>query len=36
VLAPLGMGRFDDVLSRADAEAIHAYIIDQSWQAITP
>ena len=32
VLAPLGMGRFDDVLKRADAEAIHAYIVDQAWQ----
>jgi quinohemoprotein ethanol dehydrogenase len=27
-----GMGRFDDVLSRADAQAIHAYLIDQAWQ----
>jgi quinohemoprotein ethanol dehydrogenase len=27
-----GMGRFDDVLSPADAEAIHAYLIDQQWQ----
>jgi quinohemoprotein ethanol dehydrogenase len=32
-LAPLGMGRWDDVLSRADAESIHAYIVDQAWQA---
>jgi quinohemoprotein ethanol dehydrogenase len=31
VLAPLGMGRFDDVLRRSDAEAIHAYIVDQAW-----
>jgi quinohemoprotein ethanol dehydrogenase len=30
--APLGMGRFDDVLSTADVEAIHAYVIDQAWQ----
>lgn len=30
--APKGMGRFDDVLSPADAEAIHAYLIDQAWQ----
>jgi quinohemoprotein ethanol dehydrogenase len=35
-LAPLGMGRFDDVLSHADAEAIHAYVIDESWKAFTP
>ena len=28
-----GMARWDDVLSRADAEAIHAYLVDQSWQA---
>jgi quinohemoprotein ethanol dehydrogenase len=27
-----GMGRFDDELTRADAEAIHAYLIDQAWQ----
>jgi mono/diheme cytochrome c family protein len=27
-----GMARFDDVLSAADAEAIHAYLIDQAWQ----
>jgi len=33
VLAPAGMARFDDVLSDADAEDIHAYLIDQSWQA---
>jgi quinohemoprotein ethanol dehydrogenase len=32
-LAPMGMGRWDDVLSRADAEAIHAYIVDQAWMA---
>jgi quinohemoprotein ethanol dehydrogenase len=31
-LAPLGMGRFDDVLSPADADAVHAYLIDQAWQ----
>jgi quinohemoprotein ethanol dehydrogenase len=30
--APKGMGRFDDVLSAADAEAVHAYVIDQAWQ----
>jgi len=27
-----GMGRFDDVLSPADADAIHAYVIDLAWQ----
>lgn len=32
-LTPLGMGRWDDVLSRADAEAIHAYIVDEAWKA---
>jgi quinohemoprotein ethanol dehydrogenase len=29
-LAPLGMGRFDDVLSAADAAALHAYLVDQA------
>ncbi len=29
--APLGMGRFDDVLTRADAESIHAYVVDRAW-----
>jgi quinohemoprotein ethanol dehydrogenase len=33
--APLGMGRFDDVLSRADAEAIHAYILHEAWSLYT-
>jgi quinohemoprotein ethanol dehydrogenase len=33
VLAPAGMGRWDDVLSRSDAEAIHAYIVDEAWKA---
>ena len=28
-----GMARWDDVLSRADAESIHAYLVDQSWAA---
>jgi quinohemoprotein ethanol dehydrogenase len=32
-LSPLGMGRFDDVLTRADAEALHAYLIDEAWSA---
>jgi quinohemoprotein ethanol dehydrogenase len=27
-----GMGRFDDALSPADIEAVHAYLIDQQWQ----
>jgi len=27
-----GMARFDDVLSPADAEAVHAYLVDQAWQ----
>jgi quinohemoprotein ethanol dehydrogenase len=30
--APRGMARFDDVLSEADADAVHAYLIDQAWQ----
>jgi quinohemoprotein ethanol dehydrogenase len=28
--APNGMGRFDDVLSRSDAHAIHSYVIAQA------
>jgi quinohemoprotein ethanol dehydrogenase len=28
-----GMARWDDVLSRVDAESIHAYIVDESWKA---
>ncbi len=32
-LAPSGMERFDDILSDKDADDIHAYLIDQSWQA---
>jgi quinohemoprotein ethanol dehydrogenase len=27
-----GMARWDDVISRRDAEAIHAYLVDQTWQ----
>lgn len=27
-----GMGRFDDVLSTADAQAIHVYLIDEQWK----
>jgi quinohemoprotein ethanol dehydrogenase len=30
--APKGMGRFSDVLTPADAAAVHAYLIDQAWQ----
>ena len=30
-----GMARWDDVLSRPDAEAIHAYLVEQAWQAQT-
>lgn len=32
-LASQGMEPFDDILSETDVENIHAYIIDQSWQA---
>ncbi len=32
-LAPLGMARFDDLLSPADVEAIHDYVIDEAWKA---
>jgi quinohemoprotein ethanol dehydrogenase len=32
-LAPAGMERFDDILSEQDVDNIHAYLIDQSWQA---
>jgi len=35
VLTPLGMGRFDDVLGRPDAEAIHAYIVDEAWNGFS-
>jgi len=28
-----GMARWDDVLSRADAESIHAYLVNQAWAA---
>lgn len=30
---PKGMARWDDVLTRADAEAIHAYILNEAWKA---
>jgi quinohemoprotein ethanol dehydrogenase len=33
VYLPLGMPRWNDVLSDADLEAIHAYIIAISWDA---
>jgi hypothetical protein len=32
-LASGGMGKFDDVISPADADAIFAYINDKRWQA---
>jgi quinohemoprotein ethanol dehydrogenase len=32
-VAPTGMERFDDLLSEADVEDIHSYIIDESWKA---
>ena len=32
-VAPTGMERFDDLLSEAEVEDIHAYIIDESWKA---
>jgi predicted lipoprotein with Yx(FWY)xxD motif len=32
---PKGMGQWSDVLSREDAKAIHAYIVDESWKAYT-
>jgi quinohemoprotein ethanol dehydrogenase len=32
-LSSVGMGRFDDVLKPADVDAIHDYVIDESWKA---
>ena len=32
VYSSKGMARWDDVISRADAQAIHAYIVDQARQ----
>jgi quinohemoprotein ethanol dehydrogenase len=32
-VAPTGMERFDDLLSEADVEDIHSYIIAESWKA---
>ena len=31
-LAPGGMESFSDILTEADVDAIHAYLIDQAWQ----
>jgi quinohemoprotein ethanol dehydrogenase len=31
--AATGKERWDDVLSRSDAESIHAYIVDEAWKA---
>ena len=33
LLKGAGMARWDDVLSRNDAEAIHAYIVNEAWKA---
>ena len=33
ILQPLGMGRFDDVLSADNANAIHDYVIHEAWKA---
>src|SRR5580700_1943814 len=33
-LAPLGMGRFDDVLSAADVSAIHTYLVSEGWKLL--
>ncbi|MGO9632631.1 MAG: PQQ-dependent dehydrogenase, methanol/ethanol family [Steroidobacteraceae bacterium] len=33
IYASRGMGRFDDVLSRQDAADLHAYLVDQAWDA---
>ena len=32
-LAPMGMGRFDDVLSAADVAAIHAFLSNEATMA---
>ncbi len=34
-LVPLGMGRFNDVLSSDEAEAIHSFLLDRAWDAYT-
>ena len=33
LLKAKGMAQWDDVLSRPDAEAIHAYLVDEGWKA---
>jgi quinohemoprotein ethanol dehydrogenase len=33
-LAPLGMGRFDDVLNANDVSAIHAYLVSEAWKMV--
>jgi quinohemoprotein ethanol dehydrogenase len=33
--APMGMGRWDDVLSRKDAEDLHSFLVAQAWDAFT-
>jgi quinohemoprotein ethanol dehydrogenase len=33
LLKGAGMAQWDDVLSRNDVEAIHAYLVDESWKA---
>ena len=33
MLASQGMERFDDLLNEEDVDAIHAYLIDESWKA---
>jgi quinohemoprotein ethanol dehydrogenase len=32
---PMGMGRFDDVLSKQDAEHVHAFLVAQAWDAFS-
>jgi quinohemoprotein ethanol dehydrogenase len=32
-VAPTGMERFDDLLSEAEVDDIHAYLIDEAWKA---
>jgi quinohemoprotein ethanol dehydrogenase len=34
ILAGNGMARWDDVLTRTDAEAIHAYLVDEAWKLL--
>ena len=35
IYAPRGMGRCDNVLTAANADAIQAYVIEQTWAAKT-